>query len=121
MQHSSRPDKARRLGFKTKPGFVIYRSKVKRGGRKRNVSKGIVYGKPTNQGIRKQKSSRNLRNIAEERVGRRCGALRVLNSYWVGQDAMHKWYEIVMVDPFHKVIRNDPQINWICAPKQKHR
>jgi large subunit ribosomal protein L15e len=42
----SRPDKARRLGYKAKQGFVIYRVKVRRGGRKRPVSKGIIYGKP---------------------------------------------------------------------------
>ncbi|CAE8582114.1 unnamed protein product [Polarella glacialis] len=57
---------------------------------------------------------RNLRNIAEERVGRKCGGLRVLNSYWVAQDAVHKWFEVVMVDSFHKCIRDDPRINWIC-------
>ena len=33
---------------------------------------------------------RSLRSKAEERVGRRCGNLRVLNSYWVNQDATYK-------------------------------
>jgi hypothetical protein len=33
----SRPDKARRLGYKAKQGFVIYRVRVRRGGRKRPV------------------------------------------------------------------------------------
>lgn len=35
----SRPDKARRLGYKAKQGYVIYRVRVRRGGRKRPVSK----------------------------------------------------------------------------------
>jgi large subunit ribosomal protein L15e len=35
----SRPDKARRLGYKAKQGFVIYRVRVRRGGRKRPVHK----------------------------------------------------------------------------------
>lgn len=118
---STRPDKARRLGFKRKQGFLIYRVRVKRGGRKKRVSKGIVYGKPENSGVNKIKATRNLKSIAEERVGRKCGALRVLNSYWVGQDAVNKWYEIIMVDPFHTTIRNDPRINWICKPTHKHR
>lgn len=47
----SRPDKARKLGFKAKEGYVIYRTRVRRGGRKRPVSKGIVYGKPASVGI----------------------------------------------------------------------
>merc|ERR1712169_48349 len=46
----SRPDKARRLGYKAKQGYVIYRVRVRRGGRKRPVPKGATYGKPTNQG-----------------------------------------------------------------------
>jgi hypothetical protein len=44
-----------------------------------------VYGKPVNQGITQLKASRNLRNVAEERAGRRLGGLRVLNSYWVNE------------------------------------
>lgn len=38
----TRPDKARRLGYKAKQGYVIYRVRVKRGGRKRPVSKGTL-------------------------------------------------------------------------------
>ena len=48
-------------------------------------AQGIVYGKPVNQGISQLKPTRNLKNIAEERVGRKIGGLRVLNSYWVNQ------------------------------------
>jgi hypothetical protein len=44
-----------------------------------------VYGKPVNQGITQLKPNRNHRNMAEERAGRKLGALRVLNSYWVNQ------------------------------------
>merc|ERR1719517_24098 len=63
----SRPDKARRLGYKAKQGFVVYRVRVKRGGRKRQVSKGICYGKPsTSRAVKQQKPERNLQSIAEE-------------------------------------------------------
>ena len=117
----SRPDKARRLGYKAKQGFVIYRARVLRGGRKRNIRKGIVFGKPVNHGIRKLKKQQTHKNIAEQRVGRRCANLRVLNSYWVGQDASNKFYEVIMVDPNHKAIRRDPRINWICSSKHGHR
>jgi len=117
----SRPDKARRLGFKAKQGFVVYRIRIRRGGRKRPVSKGIVYGKPASQGIVKLKPTRSLRATAEERVGRALSELRVLNSYWVAQDGTHKYFEVILVDPFHNAIRNDPRINWICNPVHKHR
>jgi len=117
----TRPDKARRLGYKAKQGYIVYRVRIKRGGRKRKVSKGICYGKPSTSGVKKIKASRNLKSVAEERVGRKFGSLRVLNSYWVTQDAVHKWYECILVDPMHKVIRNDPRINWICNAVHKHR
>jgi len=117
----SRPDKARRLGYKAKQGYVVYRCRVRRGGRKKPNPKGIVYGKPANQGIMQLKPKRNLRSLAESRVGKRARNLRVLNSYWVNQDSTYKYYEIVLVDPSHKAIRKDPRINWICDPTQKRR
>jgi len=117
----SRPDKARRLGYKAKLGYVVYRIRIRRGGRKRPVSKGIVYGKPASQGIVKLKPVRSLRATAEERVGRALSELRVLNSYWIAQDGTYKYYEIILVDPFQNSIRNDPRINWICNPVHKHR
>lgn len=36
----SRPDKARRLGYKAKQGYVVYRVRVRRGNRKKPVPKG---------------------------------------------------------------------------------
>lgn len=44
-----------------------------------------MYGKPVNQGITQLKAKRNLKNVAEERAGRRCGNLRLLNSYWINE------------------------------------
>ena len=101
----SRPDKARRLGYKAKQGYVVYRIRVRRGNRKKPVPKGATYGKPVRQGVNHLKFQRGLRSVAEERVGRRCGNLRVLNSYWVNQDGVYKYYEVILVDPQHKAVR----------------
>merc|ERR1739848_284982 len=117
----TRPDKARRLGYKNKQGVCIYRTRVKRGGRKKPVAKGICYGKPKTAGVNQLKFQRSIQSVAEERVGRNCGGLRVLNSYWVGQDAVNKWFEVIAIDPMHKCIRDDPRINWICKNTMKHR
>eukprot|EP00088_Acartia_fossae_P058505 TRINITY_DN685_c0_g1_i1.p1 TRINITY_DN685_c0_g1~~TRINITY_DN685_c0_g1_i1.p1 ORF type:complete len:206 (-),score=67.30 TRINITY_DN685_c0_g1_i1:174-791(-) len=119
---STRPDRARRLGYRAKQGYVIYRICMRRGGRKRPVPKGCPYGKPKTSGaVKQQKPERNLQSIAEERAGRRLRGLRVLNSYWVAQDSTYKYFEVILIDPFHKAIRRDPKINWLCAPTQKHR
>ena len=117
----SRPEKARKLGYKAKQGYVVYRVRVRRGGRKRPVAKGIVHGKPKHQGVVGLKFARSLRSVAEERVGRKLGNLRVLNSYWVGQDATYKFFEVILVDPSHKAVRRDAKINWIARPTMKHR
>ncbi|KAL0873974.1 hypothetical protein Bca101_023679 [Brassica carinata] len=117
----TRPDKAGRLGYKAKQGFAVYRVRVRRGGRKRPVPKGIVYGKPTNQGVTQLKFQRSKRSVAEERAGRKLGGLRVVNSYWLNEDSTYKYCEIILVDPAHNAIRNDPRINWVCNPVHKHR
>lgn len=95
----TRPDKARRLGYKAKQGeccacgcclhvchlsssvpvrviayfcsietgYVIYRIRVRRGGRKRPVPKGATYGKPVHHGVNQIKFARSLQSIAEVR------------------------------------------------------
>lgn len=95
--------------------------RVRRGGRKRPVIKGQTYGKPKTHGVNQLKPRRNHRALAEQRAGRVCGNLRVLNSYWINQDALYKFYEVILVDPSHKAIRRDPRINWICSNVMKHR
>ena len=117
----SRPEKARKMGYKAKQGFVVYRVRIRRGGRKKPVRKGIINGKPKSQGVIGLKMKKSLRAVAEQRVGKKLGNLRVLNSYWVGQDSTFKFYEVILVDPSHKAIRRDPKINWIARPTMKRR
>ena len=117
----SRPEKARKMGYKAKQGFVVYRVRIRRGGRKKPVRKGIINGKPKSQGVIGLKMKKSLRAVAEQRVGKKLGNLRVLNSYWVGQDSTFKFFEVILVDPSHKAIRRDPKINWIARPVMKRR
>ncbi|KAI9248133.1 ribosomal protein L23/L15e core domain-containing protein [Helicostylum pulchrum] len=49
------PEVARRLGYKPKQGFIIYRIRVRRGGRKRPVHKDVTFGKPVNEGVNQLK------------------------------------------------------------------
>lgn len=34
---------------------------------------------------------------------------------------MYKYFEVILVDPFHKAVRRDARLNWICNPVHKHR
>ena len=121
VSRPTNPDRARRLGYKPKQGFVIYSVRIHRGNRKIMARGGVVNRKPANQGIHKIKRSKSLQAIAEQRVGKHCGSLRVLNSYYIAEDSTYRYFEVILVDPFCKAIRNDPHMNWICADKQKRR
>lgn len=46
-------------------GFVVYRVRIRRGGRKRPVAKGQVYGKPKSCGVNQLKNQRSLQAVAE--------------------------------------------------------
>jgi len=48
-------------------GFVIFRIRVRRGGRKRPVPKGATYGKPKSHGVNQLKPTRKLQSVAEVR------------------------------------------------------
>jgi large subunit ribosomal protein L15e len=114
-----RLDRARTLGYKAKPGFVIVRAKVRKGGlRKHRIRKGR---RPKRKGILKMVTRKSIQRIAEERTSKRYPNLEVLASYWVGEDGRHRWYEVMLVDPNHPVIRSDPNMNWICSPKHGDR
>jgi large subunit ribosomal protein L15e len=70
-------------------------------------------------GVKKFKPSKSLKLIGEERAGRKFPNCEVLNSYWVGEDGRSKWFEVILVDTSHPVIKSDERINWICQ-KQHH-
>lgn len=119
IERPTRLDKARKLGYKAKQGFVLARAKVRRGNlRKTRPTRGRG---PKSMGVVKITPKKNLQWIAEERTSRKYPNLRVLNSYWVGEDGKKKYFEVILVDPNHPSIENDPDINWICEKDQKGR
>ena len=63
----------------------------------------------------------NYKWIAEQRVARKYKNLEVLNSYEIGKDGMHYFYEVICVDPQRPEIKKDRTINWICKTKNKKR
>jgi len=120
VEKPTRIDKARKLGYKAKQGYVIARVRVRKGGSPRRL-----YGrggrKPSKAGLVKFTAKKSDRWIAEERAARKFPNLEVLNSYQVGEDGQYKWFEVIMVDPHHPNIKNDPKINWICKGANRRR
>ena len=120
IENPTRLDKARALGYKAKQGYVLARVKVRKGGRRRQL-----YGrrgrKPSKAGLVRFTSGKSDRWIAEEKSQRRFQNLNVLNSYQVGEDGRHKWFEIIMVDVNHPNIINDAKINWATDSANRRR
>merc|ERR1719334_586413 len=86
------------LGYKRVQGMCVFRVRIRRGGRRRPEKKGVIWGKPANHGINQIKHTKNTQHMAEERVGKMCPNMRVLNSYWVTEDGNSKWFEVILVD-----------------------
>ncbi len=118
IERPTRLDRARTLGYRAKEGYIIVRQKVKRGGHTR--SRPGAGRKPRRYGTRKN-LKKSYQVIAEQRCAMKFPNLEVLNSYWVGQDNEYYWYEIILVDPIHPVIRKDSTINWIHEKQHTKR
>lgn len=119
IEKATRIDRARALGYKAKQGYVLVRTRIRRGGMRKHA---ITSGRRAKRtGISKITMGKNLQMIAEERTSKKYPNLEVLNSYWVAEDGRYKWYEMIMVDPNHPVIMADPKINWICSRAHKGR
>ena len=119
VEKPTRLDRARKLGYKAKQGFIIARVRVRRGGLRKQRPK--AGRRPKRMGVKKFKPAKSLKLIGEERAAKKFPNLEVLNSYWVGEDGRSKWFEIIMVDPDHPVIKADKDINWICQKQHQGR
>lgn len=119
IDRPTRVDRARSLGYRAKKGFIMVRTRVRRGGRRKSRFK---HGRrPKRMGVNKITQSKSIQRIAEERVDKKYPNLEVLNSYWVWADGKYKYYEVILVDPQSPSIINDKRINWICSNKHTNR
>ena len=113
-----RLDRARALGYKDKKGFVVVRTRIKRGGHKRSRPN---KGRRSKRLHTRKNLGMNYKWISEQRAGRKYKNLEVLNSYMIGKDGVYYFYEVILVDPKKPEIKNDKTINWIAKPANKGR
>ena len=119
VEKPTRIDRARELGYKAKQGYIVVRVRVRRGNLQRRKIKGGR--RPKRKGMKKIPMRKSIQRIAEERVARKYPNLEVLNSYYVGEDGKYHYYEVILVDTNHPVIKNNPKINWICESHNRGR
>lgn len=103
LDSPTRPRRARSLGYKAKQGYTVVRVRVKAGGRTRPRFR--AGRKPSKSGRKKYYPKKGLRMIAEEKASRKHPNMEVLNSYWAGEDSVHKWFEIILVDRTHPAVK----------------
>lgn len=118
-ENPTRLPKARTQGYKAKQGINVIRTKVGKGGSKRERPSAGRRPKRTGQSKYSPKKSKQV--IAEQRTSDKYENLEVLNSYWVAEDGNYEWYEIIMVDPEHPQIESDDDLNWICKEENRNR
>ena len=114
IERPTRLDKARSLGYKAKQGFIIVRQRVNRGGRQRPQ---IRHARRPKAMSRRKDLTMNYQAVAENRAAQKYPNCEVINSYYVGQDGLHYWYEIVLADRTNPSIIADKHINWIFKHK----
>ncbi len=119
VDHPTRVDRARALGYRAKEGFVVVRARVRRGGR--NKPKIMGGRRPRRMGYNKLTPKKSIQWIAEERVADKYPNMEVLNSYYVGEDGLYKYYEVILADRSHPEIIADPKISWIAEPQNRGR
>lgn len=114
IERPTRLDRARSLGYKAKPGYLIVRQRVPRGKRLRPKLTG---GRRSKHSGRRLNLDISYQVIAEQRANKKYSNCEVLNSYYLTEDGKYYWYEIILVETAHPQILADPRINWIVSQK----
>ncbi len=104
----SRIDRARRLGYKAKQGIIVVRTRVGRGGMRKQ--RPVAGRRPKHIGVVHIKQGINMRKVAERRVSEKFPNLEVMGSYYLHKDGKNIWYEVIMADPAHPAISKDREM-----------
>jgi large subunit ribosomal protein L15e len=105
IERPSRLDRARRLGYKAKQGIIVIRTKVGRGGMRKQ--RPVSGRRPKHLGVTRIKQAESMRLVAERRVNEKYPNLEVLGSYFLYKDGKNIWYEIILADTSHPSIAKD--------------
>ncbi len=110
--------RARSLGYKAKKGIIVVRVKINRGGRKRTRPK---KGRRSKRLTSRKTLKMSYRWVAESRAANKYKNLEVLNSYQVGKDGKHYFFEVILLDPSKPEIKKSKDLSWISNKKNKKR
>lgn len=97
VEKPTRLDRARALGYKEKPGFVVVRVRVSKGGMK--IQRPRSGRRQKHMGSKLISGQKSKEQIAIERAKKVYVNLEPLGAYYLGEDGKYVWYEIVFYDP----------------------
>ncbi|MEM3826137.1 MAG: 50S ribosomal protein L15 [Nitrososphaeria archaeon] len=92
----TRIDRARRLGYKAKKGYIVVRVRLSRKGKR--VKRPRSGRRPKHMGVVKIKPHVNYKETAMNRVREKYPNMKVLNAYYLYKDGKHIWYEVILKD-----------------------
>jgi large subunit ribosomal protein L15e len=118
LERPTRLDRARALGYKPKQGVFVVRQRVDRGGRMRPQ---IRHPRKTKNQRRTKIVGMSYQVVAERRAGNKYLNCEVINSYWVGQDGKHFWYEVILADRNSPSVLADKNLKWVGNPANRLR
>ncbi len=116
LEHPTRLDRARSVGYRAKQGVFVVRQRVSRGSHWREDWSG---GRHSSNSFIRKFLAMNYRQIAEQRANKVFPNCEVLNSYYVTQDGRFYWYEIILVDRAHPAVLADPQYRGIALQRNR--
>ncbi len=115
IDRPTRLDRAHAVGYKAKQGYAVVRVRIGKGSSKREKPAGGR--KPAHAGMTRITPAKSLQRIAEERASKKYINMEALNSYYAGESGKDLWYEIIMVDRSHPVVKADRKISWIAGQR----
>ncbi|MEM0383761.1 MAG: hypothetical protein QXS57_03990 [Candidatus Caldarchaeum sp.] len=98
-----RIDRARSLGYHAKPGYVVLRVRVRRGGFSKPRPR--AGRRPKAIGVVRHKVNLSLEEEAVRRGLKKYPNLKPLGAYLLAADSLYKWFEVVAVDPHHPAVK----------------
>ena len=108
VEKPSRIQRARRLGYKAKQGIVVVRMRVGKGNMRKK--RPVAGRRPKHLGVLRIKPALSMQRVAERRVLERFPNMNLLGSYYLHQDGLYLWYEVILADPSHPRIVKDKEI-----------
>jgi large subunit ribosomal protein L15e len=95
VNRPSNLSRARTLGYKAKTGYAVVRVRVKKGRRRRPT---VRMGRHPGHNYVFVQPRASHQAIAEQRANRVYKNMEVLNSYFVGEDGINKFFEVILLD-----------------------